>query len=149
RLVPPHAVAPQRHRTAPSRGCNMKIVRATLVLALAAALGSSVVPGGNAQDRTARKPDSKGLNKARATASAKTSAATQSVPDTIMAYSLIEYGRKHKAPEALLTAARILANQPKPTKPEGKPETTRHTREGKEGKKTESNVDNDPKALLA
>ena len=65
-----------------------------------------------------------------------------------LAYSLIEYGRKNNAPEALITAARILAAngtvemKEKPTQ-EKLPGTAKDPEEAKKP------ADNSPRALLA
>jgi len=126
----------------------MNTVRCVLVVTLVAALGLSIAPRGEAQDKTGK--EKKGANKAKGGGTtAKTSAATESVLETNLAYSLIHYARKHKSPEALLSAARILASQPKARKSDVKPETKRHTKEGEEGKKADIKVDNSPKALIA
>jgi len=129
----------------------MQAICRALVLALVAALALTIAPHGVAQDKEDKKPDKKGKNKAKASlvAEAKGSPATESVTETALAHSLISYGRKHKRPEALLAAARILASQPEPKKMKDKPKTERHTKEGKEEKKTEVKRDNSPEGLVA
>ena len=54
-----------------------------------------------------------GTNQAppEAAAQGKSSAEADAVPQLHLAHSLIEYGRKNQAPDALITAARILAAQ--------------------------------------
>jgi hypothetical protein len=80
-------------------------------------------------------------------AQAKPSADADSVQQIHLAHSLIEYGRKNKAPEALITAARILAANgsveldQKPTH-EAAPDAP------KGEKKDKPVCDNSPKALL-
>ena len=73
-------------------------------LALGSALLLVVAAPLMAQDKT-------GTNQAppEAAAKAKPSAEADAVQQLHLAHSLIEYGRKNKAPEALIIAARILA----------------------------------------
>ena len=73
-------------------------------LALGSALLLAVAAPLTAQEKT-------GTNQAppEAAAKAKPSAEADAVQQLHLAHSLIEYGRKNKAPEALITAARILA----------------------------------------
>ncbi len=78
-------------------------------LALVSVLLLAAVPlvaGGLARDE-----EKKGTNQAQpeAAAKAKPSANADAVQQMHLAHSLIEYGRKNEAPEALITAARILA----------------------------------------
>ena len=56
--------------------------------------------------------EKKGPNQApsEAAAAAKSSAEADAVRDLHLAYCLIQYGRKHKAPEAPISAARILGS---------------------------------------
>jgi len=111
-------------------------------LALGSALLLTVAAPLTAQEK-------KGTNQAppENAAQAKSSAEADSVQQIHLAHSLIEYGRKNKAPEALITAARILAAngtvplEEKPTQ-EGTPGAP------KGGKKDKPASDNSPKALL-
>jgi hypothetical protein len=93
--------------------------------------------------------EKKGTNQAppEDAAQAKPSADADSVQQIHLAHSLIEYGRKNKAPEALITAARILGAtgtvelEQKPTR-EAAPDAS------KAEKKDKPACDNSPKALL-
>ena len=93
--------------------------------------------------------EKKGTNQAppENAAQAKPSAEADSVQQIHLAHSLIEYGRKNKAPEALITAARILAAngtvalEEKPTH-EAPPGSSIGE------KKNKPASDNSPKALL-
>jgi len=77
----------------------------------------------------------------------KTTPAAQAVQDLALAYSLIDYGRKHKSPEALITAARILGTVPT-SKLKAEVTTEKSSDAGKPGKKSASTADNSPSALL-
>jgi hypothetical protein len=82
-----------------------------------------------------------------AAAQAKPSADADSVQQIHLAHSLIEYGRKNKAPEALITAARILAANGT-VELDQKP-THESTPDAPKGEKKEKPApDNTPKALL-
>ena len=80
----------------------MKSIFVALALGSALLLANAVAPAAD---------EKKGTNQAPAqdAAKAKTSAEADAVQQLGLAHSLIEYGRKNKAPEALITAARILA----------------------------------------
>ena len=111
-------------------------------LALGSALLLAVAAPLTAQEK-------KGTNQAppENAAQAKVSAEADSVQQIHLAHSLIEYGRNNKAPEALITAARILAAngtvalEQKPTH-----EATPGAPKGQ--KKDKPASDNSPKALL-
>lgn len=111
-------------------------------LALGSALLLAVAAPLTAQEK-------KGTNQAppENAAQAKASAEADSVQQIHLAHSLIKYGRKNKAPEALITAARILAAngtvalEQKPTH-----EATPGAPKGQ--KKDKPASDNSPKALL-
>jgi len=77
----------------------------------------------------------------------KTTPAAQAVQDLALAYSLIDYGRKHKSPAALITAARILGTVPT-SKLKAEATTEKSSEAGKPGKKSASTADNSPSALL-
>jgi hypothetical protein len=93
--------------------------------------------------------ENKGTNQAppEDAAKAKASEDADAVHKIHLAHSLIEYGRKNKAPEALITAARILAvrgttelkEKPTREKPADAPEA---------GKKDKAGAEHSPRALL-
>jgi hypothetical protein len=81
---------------------------------------------------------------------AKSTPAANAVAQIALANSLIEYGRKAKSPEALLTAAQILKRVPAPPAKEEKPETSKN--EGPAppaGKKADKPQSDKPEDLLA
>jgi len=94
--------------------------------------------------------DKKGTNAAtpEAAAGAKANDGADKVHKLALAMSLVQYGRKSKAPEALITAARILA-EVGGDKLDAKPTTTADAKAPAGGKKTKPEADNSPKALLA
>jgi hypothetical protein len=80
---------------------------------------------------------------------AKPTAASQGVSDLALAHSLIRWGREHKSPESLITAAKILAGiSAKEIKME--PETKASGADVQKPEKPiqKTPVDNSPKALL-
>lgn len=119
----------------------MTKIRTLMMVALVAGLAAVwTLPNQAADDKK------KGSNTAtpEAAAAVKPSASAQSVADLALAHSLIQYGRKNKSPEALLTAAQIIAKTPaEELKEKGK-------KEGKGDDKTPGQrADNSPKALVA
>ncbi len=80
-------------------------------------------------------------------AKAKSSADADAVPKIHLAHSLIEYGRKNKAPEALITAARILSTHGTSEMKE-KPTHEKPERGAEGAKKDKAESDNSPRALL-
>lgn len=113
----------------------------------ALALGSVVLV--NAVPLTAADPAKKGTNQSppEAVAEAKASKEAEAVHQLHLAYSLIEYGRKNKAPEALITAARILAANGTVELKE-KPTHEQPANAPKDKKKDGMDRDNSPRALL-
>jgi hypothetical protein len=93
--------------------------------------------------------EKKGTNQAapEAAAKARPSAQAAAVQQLHLAHSLIEYGRKNKAPEALITAARILGAHGA-TELKEKPTHERPADAPKAEKKDKAAVDNSPRALL-
>ena len=93
--------------------------------------------------------EKKGTNTAapEAAAMATMTPEAEAVQRLSLAHGLIQYGRKNKVPEALVTAARILADtsttelKDKPTRGVGPKDATT-------GDKPKPEVDNSPKALL-
>lgn len=94
--------------------------------------------------------EKKGTNAAapEAVAGAKANDAADKVQKVALAHSLIRYARKSKAPEGLITAARILA-EVGGEKLEAKPTSVADPKAPKAGKKDKPVADNSPKALLA
>src|ERR1019366_1394752 len=84
------------------RSFRMKSIFVALALGSALLLASAIALAGGLERETNQAP-------AQDAAKAKVSAEAEAVPQLRLAHSLIEYGRKNKAPEALITAARILA----------------------------------------
>lgn len=82
-----------------------------------------------------------------ATAKAKPAANADAIQQIHLAYSLIEYGRKNNAPEALITAARILGSQGT-TELKQKPKQDKPADAPKAEKNEKPAPDNSPKALL-
>lgn len=78
---------------------------------------------------------------------AKSSPSVEAALNLAMAQDLIAYGRKHQAPEALITAAGILARN-EPTALKDGPKSERNAKAGQEGKKDPRKTDNSPAALL-
>jgi hypothetical protein len=111
------------------------------------ALGTALLLLASAIPLTAQ--EKKGPNQAspEAAAKVKPSAESESVQQLHLAHSLINYGRKNKAPEALITAARIISAH---GTVELKQEPTRKS--APDAPKSETSTpaaDNSPKALLA
>lgn len=93
--------------------------------------------------------DKKGTNTAPADAAGKAtpSADADAVQRLSLAYGLIHYGRKNKVPEALITAARILADT-STVDLKDKPARGDAPKGEKTADKPKAEVDNSPKALL-
>jgi len=110
-------------------------------LALASALLLAIAVPLTAEEK-------KGTNQApaEAAAKAKPSAEAEAVQQLQLAHSLIAYGRKHKAPEALITAARILSAHGT-VELKAKP-THESVPDAPKGQKSIPAPDNSPKALL-
>jgi hypothetical protein len=100
-------------------------------------------------DDLKKNDEKKGTNQAppEVASKAKPSADADAVKQLHLAHSLIEYGRKNKAPEALITAARILAAQGTSEMKE-KPTHEKAADAPKADKKDKAASDNSPKALL-
>ncbi len=96
-----------------------------------------------------RADEKKGANQAppEVAAKAKPSANAEAIRQFQLAHSLIEYGRKNKAPEALITAARILAANGT-TEMKEKPKHVNPADAPKAAKNEKKAPDNSPKALL-
>jgi hypothetical protein len=116
-------------------------------LALASALLLVAVP--LMADDLKKTDDKKGTNQAppEVAAKAKPSANAEAVQQLYLAQSLIEYGRKNKAPEALITAARILGAHGT-TEMKEKPTHVKTADAPEAAKNDKKAPDNSPKALL-
>lgn len=113
-------------------------------LALASALLLAVVVPLTAEEK-------KGTNQAptEMAAKAKMSADADAVQSLRLAHSLIAYGRKNKAPEALITAARILSTHgTSELKEKATHEKAAEAAKAEKTKKDTKVADNSPKALL-
>jgi len=111
----------------------------SLVLAFAVA---SAVP-------SAAQEEKKGTNTAAPEAAAKATATpeAEAVQRLALAHGLIHYGRKNKVPEALVTAARMLADT-STTDLKDKPTRGEAPKDAKVNDKPKPEADNSPKALL-
>ncbi len=123
----------------------MRSVYSTLALASALLLAAIPLLAGG----LSRVEEKKGTNQAppEASAKAKPSANAEAVQQLHLAHSLIEYGRKNKAPEALITAARILSSHGTSEMKE-KPTHDNPADAPKAEKKEKKEADNSPRALL-
>ena len=119
----------------------MKYTR--LALALTGALLLATVAPSTAEEK-------KGTNQSApdAVAKAKSSPEATAVQQLRLAYSLIEYGRKNDAPEALITAARIIAANGTVESKE-KPTREKSSDAPKDKKEAKPAPDNSARALLA
>ncbi|HJT78419.1 MAG TPA: hypothetical protein VJ739_14545, partial [Gemmataceae bacterium] len=99
---------------------------ASFVVCLCLLAGLSTAPGG---DETGNGNQKKGTNIGKAPG--KSSSAAEAVRQTRLAHELIDYGRRARSPEALITAAEILAAVPAAERKNDGPKETR--RLGSEG----------------
>jgi hypothetical protein len=128
---------------------EMKTVRRSLLLALAAGLGVCLGQAGPAAGQAKQEKKTNAAAAAEA-AKAKVDPAAEAVANLALAHSLIAYGRKNNSPEALITAARILGMLPATSKLEGDPKSERDPKAPAGERKKESKPSDDsPAALLA